>query len=563
MHRADAIDFLLVYFAAALLLLPLSRRLGVSSVLGYLAAGLLVGPSGLSWVEKNEAVEIASEVGVLFLLFVVGLELSSDRLAGLRRDALGLGTAQVLTTGAVLALVLAGFGTTPAAAIVIGFSLALSSTAIVLQILRESGELSRRTGRAALGVLLLQDLAVVPLLVAVPLLARGGEGLVAALGLAALKAVVAVAVLVFVGRRILQRLYTEVARLREPEVALLLTLLVAIGTGALTEAAGLSAPLGAFLAGVLLAETDFRHQVTADVLPFRGLLLGVFFVGVGLSIDVSLLADRGFELALLVTLLLVAKGGLLFALGRPFGLTTAQSLHLAFLLPQAGEFAFVTLGAAIAAGVVSPEAGTLFLATVTAGMFLSPPLALAGRRLATRIDRAASGGAASLDREARELENHVVVAGGGRVGSTVIRVLAENGIGAVAVDADPERVSALRRIGVPAVVGDASRSVLLEAAGVGRARAVVVTLDDPVAAERICSALRRDHPKLDVIARASDAAHGARLLEAGAGVAVAENLEGSLELAARALEAFEIPGPEIDRCLDALRADDYAKLLRS
>lgn len=560
LHHADGIESLLIYLAAALLLVPLCRRLGVSAVLGYLGVGILIGPSAFGLVEKTPRVEAVSEIGVLFLLFTIGLELSTDRLRSLRRDAFGLGSAQILLTGIALGAVVYGISGAARPAVAVGFSLALSSTAIVLQLLKESGDLSRRTGRAALAVLLLQDLSVVPLLVLIPLLAGASVGLGAALGLMALKTVGVAVVIVVFGRLVLGRLYHAASKLGDPQIGLILTLLVALGTGWATESVGLSATLGAFLAGVLIAETDFRHQVEADVEPFRGLLLGVFFMGVGLTIDVVGLADQAGRVAALTLAVIVVKAGVLYPVSRVFGLTRAQSLYLSLLLGQAGEFGFVALGLALELGLIDPVAEAPLIAAVAISMFAAPGLAALGQRLHDAMLRAASPGETALSAQAAELEGHVVVAGGGRVGSTIVRVLSEHGLSAVVVDLDPVRVAHLRRLGLMAFVGDASRPMLLDAAGIARARSAAVTVNDPHAAERICAALRHAHPGLQIVARASDRPHGERLREAGASVAVAENVEASLELAGRVLEAYDVVGQEVERRLDALRADDYARL---
>jgi len=556
----EGLSSLLIYLAAALALVPLCRALGVSAVLGYLAVGILLGPSGLGLVERTREVEIASEIGVLFLLFTIGLELSGERLRALRDDAVRLGTAQILVSGVALAIFVLGVSDSLHAAVAVGFALAMSSTAIVVRILKETGELARRTGQAALAVLLLQDVAVVPLLVVIPLLAGDPVDLLPALALASLKAALAVALLLWLGRRLLRPLFHLVQTTRDPEIGLALTLLVALGTGWATALAGLSPTLGAFLAGVLMAETEYRHQVEADVEPFRGLLLGVFFMSVGLAIDLPFVSAHAGRVLAIALGLVTVKGLILLPATRLLGLSWPQSVHVALLLCQAGEFGFVALGLSVGLGVVDAGIGSELLAAVALTMFASPFLAKLGRGLEERLSARGQPGRDALEAAASGLAGHVVVAGLGRVGTTVIRVLAEHGVAAVGLDIDPLRVSQLRALGFTAFVGDAGRKSLLEAAGVDRARAAVVTLDDPPTAERICATLHEEQPKLRVLARASDLAHGERLLGAGASAAVAENLEGSLELAGRVLAEYELPPTEIERVLADLRADDYARL---
>ncbi len=551
----------LVFLATAVVTVPLCRALRVSPILGYLAAGLVLGPHGLGVVQESAPLHALSEVGLLFLLFAIGLELSLDRLSALRRWALGLGSAQVLATGVVLAAVAARWLPSRAGALVVGFSLALSSTAVVLQLLRERGELGRRHGRVSLAVLLLQDLAVVPILLGISLVTNGSEGIAPALGAAAARAAAAVAVLVVAGRLLLRPLYRAVAATRHSDVLLALTLLVALGTAAATRAIGLSSSLGAFLAGLLVAETEYRHQVEADVEPFRGLLLGLFFLGVGVSIDLPLVRVHAGALVLLVLGVLLGKSAILYPLARGFGLPRHQAARVALLLAQAGEFAFVSLDLARARHLIGAAAASVLLAAVALTLFATPALAA----LARRADEAfapdeTEAAASALAEETRDLEGHAVIGGCGRVGHVVLRVLAQQGVPAVGLDVDPGRVAELRRMGLPVFLGDVARKQVLEAAGLERARVAVVTIDQPDAAEALCAILRRDHPDLRILARARNRERVRRLLRAGADGAVAEALEGSLELSGRVLEILDQPREEIDRMLDGLRENDYARI---
>jgi CPA2 family monovalent cation:H+ antiporter-2 len=551
----------LVFLATAVVTVPLCRALGVSPILGYLAAGVLLGPSGLGIVRESEPLHALSEVGLLFLLFAIGLELSLDRLRSLQRWALGLGSAQVLVSGLALAALAARWLPSRTGALVVGFSLALSSTAVVLQLLRERGELGLRHGRVSLAVLLLQDLAVVPILLAISLVTNGSAGIAPALGAAAARALAAVVVLAAAARLLLRPLYRAVAATRHSEVLLALTLLVALGTAAATRALGLSSTLGAFLAGLLVAETEYRHQVEADVEPFRGLLLGLFFLGVGLSIDVPLVREHLGMLLLLVLGILTAKSAILFPLARGFGLPRNQAAHVALVLAQAGEFGFVSLDLARSRGLIDPAPASLLLAAVALTLFATPLLAVLARRADEALAPAeAEAAAGALAEETRDLEGHAVIAGCGRVGHVVLRVLAAQGVPGVGLDVDPERVGELRRLGLPVFVGDVARKQVLEAAGVERARVVVVTIDRPDAAEALCAILRREHPALRILARARNRERLRRLLRAGADGAVAEALEGSLELSGRVLETLDLPREEIDRVLDGLRENDYARI---
>jgi CPA2 family monovalent cation:H+ antiporter-2 len=561
MDDAEGLTNVLVFLTVIVVTVPLARALRVSPVLGYLVAGVVLGPSGLGVIDWTERLQGLAEVGVLFLLFATGLDLSFDRLVQLRRYALGLGVGQLGLTGLALAVLTSGAFDALPVALVVGFSLAMSSTAIVVQLLRERGELARRHGRASLAVLLLQDVAVVPLLVAIGVLARSGEDLAGALGTAALTGLFAVAGILAVGRLALRPLYHRIASLRSAEALLSLTLLVALGSGWATQQLGLSMALGAFLAGVLVAETEYRHQVEADLEPFRSLLLGLFFLGVGLSIDLDVVVGRAPTVLGLAIAVVVTKAVLLFVLARANGLVPRDAAPLALGLAQSGEFGFVALTLAQEGGLLAGETGSLLRAMVAVTMFATPGLLALGHRLGgalepTRPDPGDDG----LEAEARGLEGHVVIAGCGRVGETVARVLTAHGVPAIGLEIDPGRVVELRARGLPVFVGDASRPQVLERAGIERASAAVVTLDQPEAAERICAVLRRGHTHLPVLARARNREHGGRLLRAGATAAVPETLAASLELAGRVLAALEITPDEIDRTLDELRADDYAQL---
>jgi len=554
---------LLLFLMAVVVFVPLTRALGLSSVLGYLIAGVVLGPSGLALAESSGVLRLLGEVGILFLLFALGLELSVGKIVEMRRDVLGLGSAQVLATGGLLAAAVTAAGLADGLlAVFVGLALALSSTAVVLQLLRERRELAHRHGRLSIAVLMLQDLAVIPLLVAIVVLGESaGEGLGAALASAAGKALLAMIGILLAGRYLLRPIYRVVATSHSPEVLLALTLLLALGTGAATEAAGLSMSLGAFLAGLLVGETEYKHQVESDIEPFRTLLLGLFFANVGLSIDLVWVASHALLLAASMLALIGGKAVVLVGLARLFGHPWRRALHVGLLLSQVGELGLVALDLAREERLLDPTlaSGLLTLATLT--MFVSPGLAALGRRidaaLAAREPPPASGLIAA---ETADLEGHVVVAGCGRVGHTVCRVLAEEGLDAIGLDLDPSRVTVLRREGYDAFVADATRTGVLVSAGIDRARAMVVTVDDPRAAEHICATVRQAQPGLVVLARARSHAHGRQLVAAGATAVVAETLEGSLELAGRTLTALEVPSEEVDRLLGSLRADDYSKL---
>ena len=527
----------IVILLAAVVSVYLFQRLGLGPVLGYLVAGALIGPSGLALVADGTAIQALAELGVVFLLFMIGLELPIERVRVMPAGIFGLGAAQVAVSGLAIAGVVLAAGGGVDAAIVIGGSLALSSTAIVLRLLSEGGELASRFGRSAFGILIMQDLAVGPLLVVVLALGTSPASLAAALGVGALKAVLAVAAILGVGRFVLRPLFAPVAATRDPDIFAALTLLVVLCASLITRQAGLSMAFGALLAGMLLADTRYRHQVAAEIQPLRGLLLGLFFMSVGMSLDLALLRREAAVIGLLVVALLAGKTALLAGLARLIGLPTGQALNLGLLLSQGGEFAFVLLGAAMGAGVLAAADAQRLVVVVAVTMFLTPLLAILGRRLSSRVERASAVGVDRLPAFAEELANHVVIAGFGRVGSAVARRLAAAGVPFIAVDLDPHRIALAARSGLPVYYGDACRPEVMEALHVDRARTVVVALDNPKAALQLVAMLRYVFPEIDVFARAYDEAHAEELRQAGAIIVVPEPVAIGASLAGSILEA--------------------------
>jgi CPA2 family monovalent cation:H+ antiporter-2 len=551
---------LLVFLLAPVVVVPLFRWLRCSPILGYLVAGILIGPHALGLIEESALTHTLAELGVAFLLFAIGLELSLERLRVMRRLVFGLGTLQVALSSAAIGIIARLAGADLAAAIVIGGALALSSTAFVLQLLVERGEQVARFGRTAFAILLFQDLAVVPLLAVVPVLALDQPSLAGALGLSALKAAIALGLIIAVGRLILRPVFRIVAGTRSPELFVSATLLVILGTGWLTTQAGLSLPLGAFLAGLLLSETEYRHQVEADIRAFRGLLLGLFFITVGLSMDLHVVAERWSLGLLLLASLLLGKATIIAGLCAAFRLPLADALRIGLLLAQGGEFAFVLFEAALTHHVLAPATGQMLLATVAASMIVTPLLAEAGRSLAQRLGRPAAGDLHALHEGAGSLTDHVVVAGFGRVGQTVAKVLAAADIPYVALDLDPGRVRRCRAAGLPAFFGDASGVDVLAAAGAGRARAAVLTMDQAAAVDRAVAALHQHFPELRIFVRGHDPRHGRELARRGATAVVPEAVEASLQLGGIVLTAVGASGGDAARIIEQLREGGYAGL---
>lgn len=561
MHQPQALIDVLILLGAAVLVVSVVQRLHVSPVIGYLMAGVFIGPSGFGAVGEPQGVRHLAEYGVVFLLFAIGLELSLQRLWVMRRYVFGLGAAQVALTASAIALLTWGLGASPATAAIVGGGLALSSTAVTIQLLVERGETASRFGRATIAVLLLQDIAVVPLLVLVPLLAGDSSSLAVSLGFAVLKASVALIAIVLLGRLVLRPVLRTAAAGRNPDIFAAATLLIVLGTAAATALAGLSLPLGAFLAGLLIAETEFRHQVDAEIRSFRGLLLGLFFMTVGMSLDLKLLAADWSAIGILFVALLVGKSLIIALLARAFALPWPTAGRIGLALAEGGEFAFVVFSAAIAVGVLDHRLGQLLLAVVVLTLMTTPFLAAAGARLEMRFARHPEE-ADLANVETGDLVDHVVIAGFGRVGQTVASLLTSAGIGWVAVDRDMALVTAARQHHQPVYFGDASRPAMLQSIGTERARAAVVTLDQAELAERAVEAVQRVRPGLPVVARARDVLHAERLEHVGASEVVMETLEASLQLASKTLRSADAEVEVVAAAISAFREDDSRLLDR-
>ncbi len=544
----------ILFLALAGILIPLLQRLRVSPVLGFLVVGALVGPYGLAalaqhapWVgyltfPRAEGVAALSEFGVLFLMFTIGLELSAERLWRLRRWVFGAGAVQVAATALVVFALAHAFGNRGETAIVLGMALSLSSTAVVMQILTQRRELGTPLGQASFSVLLFQDLAVVPLLILVNILGtRGGAFLVLA-GMAIAKAVVAMAIIYLLGRRLIRPLFHHLSRVDQPDTFMALTLFSTLGIAALTWWAGLSMALGAFLAGLLLAETEYRHEVDVVIEPFKGLLMGLFFMSVGMGIDVRAIANEPLWLPLSIVGLVAVKAAVVFLVFRGFGLSWGRALEAGLLLSQGGEFAFVVIGGALALQLMEPQIGQFMLLVVGASLFVAPPLAWLGRAAGSAWEaRTRAVAQASAPVAPTGLAGHVVIAGFGRVGQLLGQILDAQNVPYAALEHDAERAAPAHGAGLPVFYGDASRSELLRRVRLEHASVAVLTMDHAAAALRTVTAIRRDCPQVRVLARARDEKHARALREAGADMVIPETLETGLQLAAAALGVLGMP----------------------
>jgi CPA2 family monovalent cation:H+ antiporter-2 len=558
----QALPLVLVLLAAAVVVVVACRLLRLPAILGYLIVGVAVGPHALGWVSDDATTRHIAEFGIVFLLFSVGLEFSLPKLNAMRRAVFGLGFAQVaLTTAAgTLIAVVAGFGWQ--GGLVLGGALAMSSTAIVTKMLAERGELATTHGRDAVGILLFQDLAVVAFLIVIPSLHAEGATLVVALGLAALKAVLALGLVLRVGQKPIRWWFSVVARQRSRELFTLNVLLVTLGLAALTDAAGLSLELGAFLAGMLIGETEFRYQVEEDIAPFRDVLLGLFFVTVGMALDLGVVASHAGWILVLLVASVALKLALISALARAFGSPTGTALRTGFYLAQAGELALVMLALASQSQIV----GGALLQTVLAAMVLSmlaAPLIIQYtepivRRLTANDWLARAAQVTAIATHAMARQDHVIVCGYGRSGQNLARLLEAEDIAFVALDNDPYRVREASGAGTSVVYGDAGRRDTLVAAGLARARAVVVTFADVPLALKILHEVHAQRPEVPVVVRTVDDAELDRLLEAGATEVVPEVLEGSLMLASHSLLLLGVPLNRVLARIRAIREERYS-----
>ena len=545
-----------IFLGTAVIVVPLFRRMQLGAVLGYLAAGAIIGPWGFGLIGDAEATLNIAELGVVLLLFLVGLELEPSRLWALRQPVFGLGGAQVAVTGIVLAAINVGLGLSWQSAIVIGFGLAMSSTAIVLAWLGERGELSSPSGRQAFAILLFQDLAVIPLIALLPLLgpdkASGASGL-----MLAAKGVGAIVVVIVVSRLVIRPALKLVARFGGREVFTAAALLVVIGAALLMDAIGLSMSLGAFLAGVLLADSEFRHELEADVDPFKGLLLGLFFMAVGMSANLALLAAH--PLAVLgVTLgLMIVKALLLYVIARVSGSGNEEAQRIAVLLAQGGEFAFVLFLAAQDHRILVGESAEFLVLAVTISMLLAPlSFALHEQMLKRWLERRRPPEFDTIDGPG----NPVIIAGYGRYGQIVSRVLRMAGIAFTAIEASYQQVDFVRRFGNKVYYGDASRLELLESARAREAKLFVLAIDDVEASVKTAAVVRKNYPNLPILARARNRVHYYRLRDLDIEAIERETFLSSLETARQALEQLGMDHARAERAVSLFRKHDTRQM---
>jgi glutathione-regulated potassium-efflux system protein KefB len=552
----------LIFLVATVAAVPLFKRLGLGSVLGYLTAGVVIGPWGVGLLTNSENILHIAEFGVVLLLFVIGLELQPSRLWQLRKAVFGLGAAQVLVSAAAITGVALALGTGLPVALVAGAGLSMSSTAFALQLLAEKNQLARPYGRAAFGILLFQDLAVIPLLAVLPLLSGAPDTAGDPWWLSALKITGVLAGVFVVGRYVLRPVFKQIAQIHSQEVMTAAALLVVVGTALLVSEVGLSMALGSFLAGVMLAESEYKHELEADIEPFKGLLLGLFFIAVGMSVDVGIILDRPGMVAGLVVGLIAVKSVVLFAIGRLALKNTASAMDLAVVISQGGEFAFVLFRVAVGDRIMPRELADLLVVVVSLSMGLTPLLYLIHEKLV----RPRFARAAAPDREfdvRPDEDNPVIIAGFGRVGQVVGRILRAKRIGFTALDSNPEHIDFIQRFGNKVFYGDAARLELLRAAGCEKARIFVLAIDSFDASVKIAKEVKTHFPHLTIFARARNRQHAYRLLDIGIDHVIRDTFAASLDLTRDILVALGLPFTQSQATVELFRDHDETLLRNS
>ena len=564
----SVLQLTLILLASGVAGVLIFRYFGLPPILGYLAIGVLIGPKALGIASDSEAVTYLAEFGVVFLMFSIGLEFNLQKLRTMRSIVFGLGLSQVILTMllTIPAAMLLNwvYPMSWQAALALGGALSMSSTAIVTKLLSDRGELETGHGRNVIGVLLFQDLAVVFLLILLPALGKDPKDLFVALGIAFIKISIALFLIFFVGRRVMSRWFRLVAQFRSQELFMLNLLLIVLGLSAVTEHLGLSLELGAFLAGMLISETPFRHQVEEDVKPFRDVLLGLFFITVGMLLDLQVILDQWLLVLILLTAMVVVKFGMIATLARLFGASPGVAIRTGLCLCQAGEFGFVLLNQINGLNMIDPGLSQALLAAMLVSMFGAPFLIQYSDRISLRFARSEwlmqSLALTRVAAKSVRNENHIIICGFGRAGQSLARMLEQEKIPYIALDLDPDRVAEASMAGDQVVYGDSSRENYLVSAGLSRAKAVVVTFADTAASLKVLHQVERLRPGMTILVRTKDDSDLKKLEAAGATEVVPELIEGSLMLASHVLLIMGVPMRKVVRRVAAAREERYGLL---
>jgi len=559
MHDLQYLSDVLILLSASIVNVVLSRRLQLSPVLGYLVIGTIIGNNGLDLVHNAEYALAISDFGVVFLLFVIGLELTFERLIQMRLHVFGFGGLQMLTTTSLMTFILHYFFQMKfEIAIIIGGALALSSTAIVLQVLSENKRQSTQVGRLSLSVLLMQDFAVVPLLAILPIIATSQDDIVSVLGMSALKALVAIIFITISGRVFLRPFFALIGTAKSEEVYVSTTLVIVLGAAMLTAYLGLSTAMGAFIAGILIAETQYRSRVEASIMPFKSLLLGLFFLSVGMSIDVNIIRTQLDDILIFSIGLITIKGAIIYLLCKIFRFRQGASMHSALLLCQGSEFAFILFSMAEKQSVMSTEQAQLLLVVVAVTMAITPLLSIFGAWIEERMDAKQELDNNQEFKGISDLDGHIIIAGFGRVGRVIAYMCAENKYNYVAVDSDLQLVRKARSQGFPVYHGDVASLDVMKSAGASRAIAVILTMSEKVSLRKTVKSVSQNFDDLEIIVRAEDFKHGQGLKRLGASTAVPSTIETGLQLGGALLKTLGIAEHDIIDMKEQFRQNNYS-----
>lgn len=560
MEDIHVLPSVIILIATAVFVVILFKRFNLSPVLGYLVAGAMIGDHGLKFVQHKDT-ELLGEFGVVFLLFAIGLELSFERLKAMRKYVLGLGSLQVFITTIIVSGAVVMFTGNNATALIIGGGLALSSTAIVMQVIEETGSQSTQTGRISLSILLLQDFIVVPLLVVIPLLANNSESAILhAVGTSFLKAIVALVGIFIAGRLFLRPLFSLISsdKAKSNELFIAATLLIVLSAAFGTEKLGLSLALGAFVAGMLVAETEFRVQAEESIYPFKGLLLGLFFMSVGMTINWHEIYNGISQILIFSVGLILVKALIISGLCILFGFSKGVALHSGLLLSQGGEFAFILFNLAMENNVIGHELGKRLLLIVTCTMALTPLLSMIGQKIAATLEEEVdTTPLRTLEQGVRDLTQHIIIAGFGKVGKMVARVLEAEGINYIALDINGDLVKEEESNGFPIFKGDIAQIETLKSSGAERALSIILTIDNEITIKKSLKAISAHCKDVAIIARTHDLRNSSELYEAGATIIVPEDYETGLQLGGAVLKSIGISEYEISRIKNQFRAGSY------
>ncbi len=562
MNNLGYLPDVLTLLSVSVVNVVLSRRLKLSPVLGYLILGAAIGKFGFDLIKEPSYAHNISEFCVVFLLFAIGLELTFERLIHMRWFVFGFGGAQLIVSSIAIGYILFKFfGFSATVAVFVGSALSLSSTAIVLQVLSENKLQSTQVGRLSLSILLMQDFAVIPLLALLPILSAssdGGQSLLSALGISALKALVAVVLITIAGRLLLRPFLRIIGSAKSEEVFIATTLLIVLGAALLTAEAGLSTAMGAFIAGILIAETEYRHRVELSIMPFKGLLLGLFFLSVGMSIDFHFIMDNAASVTATALGLISIKAVIIFLLCKIFKFRLGASLHSALLISQGSEFAFILFSIAATQNVLSPQTAQFLLVAVAISMAVTPLLSVIGSKLENKLDWAEELDKHNEFKGVSDLDSHIIISGFGRVGRVIAYMLSESQFNYIAVDSNLMLVKKARSKGFPVYHGDLADIDVLRSVGAERARCVILTMTDKESLRKAIKTISHHYRDLEVITRAEDFRHGRGLKKLGATYAVPSTIETGLQLGGSLLKNLGVAEHNIFDIKDVFRRNDYS-----